>query len=197
MRNAFAVALIVPAVLLSACGKKDSGSSSSSSSTSASSGSPAAASDNPSGLDASRDLSAELKKMMEAAYGWQETDQARLKELIKTFPVPGHESWMKKTFGDGIGGERAASYGKLLPTMEEAVMGFLASAHKENQTEVTVVHLTDPGDRNAKGAQSEALKSMKAPVALYTVYFKAKGEELGKSLWSWVYVDGGFRLMGK
>ena len=60
-----------------------------------------------------------------------------------------------------------------------------------------MVHLTDPRDKEAKGLQAEALKAMKEPVALYTVYFKAKGADAGKSVWSWVYVDGAFRIMGK
>ena len=123
--------------------------------------------------------------------------ETRLKALIKTFAVPGYEAWMKKTFGDDIGAERAKKYGEMAPSMEQGVMGFLEAATKEKQTAVTVVHLTDPADPEAKGAQSEALKSMKAPVALYTVSFKVPGEPLGKSLWSWVYVDGAFRLMGK
>lgn len=194
MRHAATIALLAAAVLLSACGKKESDSSSSSSS---SSGSSSASSDNPSGLDASKDLSADLKKLMESAYGWNTSDQARLKALIKTFAVPGHEAWMKKTFGNDIGAERAKNYGEMLPSMEKGVMGFIEAAHKENQTAVTVVHLTDPADPEAKGAQSEALKSMKAPVALYTVYFKVPGEPDGKSLWSFVYADGAFRLMGK
>ncbi|MCE9582376.1 MAG: hypothetical protein K8T20_07775 [Planctomycetes bacterium] len=194
MRHAATIALLAAAVLLSACGKKESDSNSSSSS---SSGSSSTASDNPSGLDASKDLSADLKKLMESAYGWSASDQARLKALIKTFALPGQEAWFKKTFGDEIGGQRASKYAEMMPKMEEGVMGFIEGAHKENQTAVTVVHLTDPADPEAKGAQSEALKSMKAPVALYTVYFKVPGEPLGKSLWSFVYADGAFRLMGK
>ena len=189
----FAAALLSIVLLLSACGKPGSNSSSSSSPGPA----PAVAPDNPGGLDASKDLSTELKKMMEAALGWSGSDDARLRALIKTLVLPNHEAWMKKTFGDDIGGERSKGYGEMLPKLEEAVMKFFATIKAENQTEITVVHLASPEDKEAKGAQSEALRSMKQPVALYTVSFKAKGESLGKSLWSFVYVDGAFRLMGK
>lgn len=182
-------------VLLPACGKKDEGSSSSSSSSGGSSS--AAASDNPAGLDASKDLSPELKKLMESCLGWSKTDSNRLSAALKSFVLPNHATQFKKMFGDTMGAEWAGKYEKLLGEFDTKFKGLFEKMQADGNTNVTAIHLTAADTGASTGLQKEAFAAMPQPVALYTVKFIKPGEELGTSVWSWVYVDGGFRFLGK
>ena len=189
MRAKFAV--ILAAAVLAGCGKsEDSGSG-------GSSGGAGAASGNAPGLDGSKDLSADLKKVMESAFAAAKSgDKAKLAEQVKTFPLPKPEEFFKKVFGDA-GAERTTGYSKMLPTFEKEIGELFEKVAGENYSFIEVYYLTNPDDPNAKGNQKDAMKSMKSPVPIYTVHFRPKAGEAGQSLYNWVYVDNGFRLMGK
>lgn len=188
-------ALVLAAALFAGCGKsEDSGSGGSGSGSGGGSG---AASGNAPGLDGSKDLSAELKKVMESAFAAAKAgDKAKLAGMVKTFVVPKHEEFFKKVFGDADA-ERTAGYTKMLPTFEGEICGLFEKVVGKDYTIIEVIHLTNPDDPRAKGIQSEAMKSMKSAVPIYSVYFRPKPGEPGLSIFNWVYLEDGFRLMGR
>ena len=124
-------------------------------------------------------------------------EKDKLATLIKGMRLPNHEAWFKKTFGDETGAKLAAEYGDLLKKFDEDITKFFADIVKDGKTQVTVLIVKAPADKDATGLQKDALSAMKAKVALYTVRMTKPGEESGTTLWSFVYVDGGFRLAGK
>ena len=189
------LAVFVAAAILAGCGKSEDSSSSGSGGSASGAG---AASGNAPGLDGSKDLSAELKKLMEStAAAAKGGDKAKLADLVKSFQLPNSDAWFKKVFGDAVGGERSAGYSKMASSFDKEVTQYFEAVVAENYTFVEVFYLTNPDDRNAKGNQKEAMKSMVSAVPIYTVHFRPKAGEAGKSIYNWVYVDGGFRLAGK
>jgi hypothetical protein len=65
------------------------------------------------------------------------------------------------------------------------------------RTELLVERFDRRGDPSATGLQDEAFKAMKAPVPLYSVRMHPPGKASGYHLFNFVYVDGGFRFVGK
>lgn len=188
------IALLLSAAVLAGCGKSEE---SGSGGSSGSGGGAGTASGNAPGLDGSKDLSADLKKVMESAFAAAKSgDKAKLAEQVKTFPLPKPEEFFKKVFGDA-GAERTAEYSKLLPSFEKEIGELFEKVAGENYGVVEVYYLTNPDDPKAKGNQKEAMKSMKSPVPIYTVHFRPKPGEAGHSIYNWVYLDNGFRLMGR
>jgi hypothetical protein len=69
---------------------------------------------------------------------------------------------------------------------------------KDGRTFVSVTKIESATDDNGTGSQKQALAAMKVKVPLYTVRFREQpGTSSGYTLWSFVYVDGGFRFIGK
>ena len=124
-------------------------------------------------------------------------EKDKLAALIKDLRLPNHDSWFKKTFGDEKGAKLAAEYGESLKKFDEDITKLFADMVKDGKTQVTVLIVKAPDDKEATGLQKDALAAMKEKVALYTVRMTKPGEESGTTLWSFVYVDGGFRLAGK
>ncbi len=121
----------------------------------------------------------------------------KLATLIKDMRLPNHEAWFKKTFGDEKGGKLATEYADSLKKFDEEITKFFAGAVKDGKTQVSVMVIKSPDDKDATGLQKDALSAMKEKATLYTVRLTKPGEESGTTLWSFVYVDGGFRLAGK
>ncbi|NUN48449.1 MAG: hypothetical protein HUU15_06435 [Candidatus Brocadiae bacterium] len=190
-------AALCAAVLFSACGKSEDSGSGSGGGSSSGGNSGGSSTINPSGLDASKDLSAELKTLMEATYAMAKSGDAKLDETVKSFFLQNHDSWLKKTFGDEVGGAWAQKYGERASDFEPGMKGLFEKVVKDEKSGITVFRLTDPDDRNATGSQKDSMLAMKEKTALYTVKFIKPGDELGMSVWSWAYVDGGFRMIAK
>jgi hypothetical protein len=71
-----------------------------------------------------------------------------------------------------------------------------AKCRADGQTAVRAIRI-EKAEPEATGLQKSAFEAMKTPVALYTVKLTKPGEPAGMSLWSFVHVDGAFRLAGK
>jgi hypothetical protein len=144
------------------------------------------------------DTTAGLQKLIEdaiAAVKAGESDKATA--MAKAMILPNHEAWFKKTFGDDMGGKLAEDYTKMGPTLETALPKLLAARIKDGRTFASAVKIESADDKEATGAQRKAIESMKEKVPLYTVRLgKAPGES-GFTLWSFAFVDGQFRLIGK
>lgn len=139
-----------------------------------------------------------LKKLTEdvmVALGAGKTDQA--KALVKTMLLPDHEKWFVKTFGDAKGKALAAGYTPLTQGFEDEVLKVFAAQLKQNRINVTAYKVESADDKAATGAQQKALAAMVQKTPLYGVRMVEPGKDAGFHLWSFVYVDGAFRLAGK
>jgi hypothetical protein len=124
-------------------------------------------------------------------------EKDKLAELIKGLRLPSHEAWFKKVFGDEKGAKLATEYSDSLKKFDEDMTKFFADIVKEGKSEVSVLVVKSADDKEATGLQKDALAAMKQKVTLYTAQMKKPGQEAGTTLWSFVYVDNGFRLAGK
>jgi hypothetical protein len=144
------------------------------------------------------DDTASLQKLMEdtlAAFKAGEQDKAAA--LVKPMMLPNAATWFKKVFGDEVGAKLAADYDKMLPNFPAELGSVFKGRVRDGVTFVSVNKIESATDRNATGYQQQAVAAMKAKVPLYTVHFGAKPGGSDYTLWSFVYVDGQFRLAGK
>jgi hypothetical protein len=197
-----AATLALTTILLAACGKSEESSSSgggSSSPTPSSGGGGSAANTegNMPGLDASGDLSKNLQELMDRTYSAAAGDPATLDKLVKSFQLADVDGWCKKTFGDEQAAPVAEGMKKALTDFDTQVKQLFEKLVKDQKTVITVTRVSGAEDPKGTGLQRKAIAAMKSPCALYTVEFKAAGAEAGVTVWSWVYIDGGFRLVGK
>lgn len=108
--------------------------------------------------------------------------------LLKVLVLPNQEDWFKKNFGPELGATMAQQYGAKQADLPQEVGALLAKA----QSSDVVTDVCSKGsDATATGLQKKALEALKNPVSLYTAKVG------GMSLWSFVYVDGAFHLIGK
>jgi hypothetical protein len=123
-------------------------------------------------------------------------DAAEAEALGKTLALPDAQKFFTETFGPELSGQLATDYagevGKL-----GTLHGFFKMNQAKGRTEVNVSKHTSPDDESQNGYQEAAIRAMKTPVALYTIRVVEPGKDLGSSLWSFAWVDGGFRYLGK
>jgi hypothetical protein len=126
-------------------------------------------------------------------------DQAKSGAMVKALALPNHEAWFKKTFGDELGAKAADEYAKMLPSLEPEVGKLFADLVKKGKTEINRVSriTAENAEAEATGAQKTALSLMAEKTPLYTVSFVEPGKASGTTLWSFVYAENGFRLIGK
>lgn len=128
------------------------------------------------------------------------SDKDKLSSAARAAILPDAESWFKKMFGDEAGAKLSAEYAKMAgdpADFEKTLLGLIHARNEKGQTEVRIMRIEKADDKNATGAQKKALEAMKTPTPLYTIRFVEPGKDVGFTLWSFVYVDGGFRLAGK
>lgn len=73
----------------------------------------------------------------------------------------------------------------------------IAAQQARGRTVITAEAFTDATDDAATGVQSLALRAMTKPAALYSVRMVEPGKKSGFHLYSFVYDNGRFRLVGK
>ena len=123
-------------------------------------------------------------------------DAEKSAALIKALVLPDSAAWFKKTFGDEVGAKLDAEYQGMTKDFDAQLGKLYAKCKADGQTAVRAIRIEKAGPE-ATGLQNSAFEAMKAPVALYTVKLTKPDEKLGMSLWSFVHVDGAFRLAGK
>ncbi len=139
-----------------------------------------------------------LKRLMTDLYAaTRDGDAKRSSALIGSLVLPRHEAWFKQVFGDRKGPQLAAEYAAVLGRFEPELAQLCAKIVKEGQSEIRVRRFDKAPDAQAVGLQNDALAAMKSPRALYSVRFVKPGQPLGQHVYSFVYADGGFRLVGK
>jgi hypothetical protein len=67
----------------------------------------------------------------------------------------------------------------------------------DGKTEISVERFTQADDPMANGNETYALRHAKQPLVLYSVRITPPGKRMGIHLYSFAYVDKGFRFLGK
>ncbi len=175
----FRISCAVLAVVLCACGSKD-----------AKTGGAAPVKAYPGTADGLRAL---VTDAMAAARDGRDADANAIGASLE---LPNADAWFAATFGPEVGGRLAVEYapmkqqlGQLAPLMKDLIA--------KGRTEISVEKFDAPGDPMSTGLQSNALKAMTQRVPLYSMRATEPGKTTGFHLYSFVYVDGGWRLAGK
>ena len=124
-------------------------------------------------------------------------DKEKAASLVKGLMLTDHSAWFKETFGDATGAKLSDDYAKFLGEFEPSASQLFAQMVEKGQSNIQINRFEKAGDPKATGLQNDALKAMKSPTPLYSVRFIKPGEDAGMHLWSFVFVDGGFRFIGK
>ena len=146
----------------------------------------------------SNDASAALRSSMENIQAALKAgDKTKAGNLLKDLVITDHEKWFEKTFGADKSKKLAEEYAKFYRDMLQEGLAFFESTVKDEQFTINIIKIESDGDRNATGAQKDAMKAAKVPLTLYTVEFLKAGKDKGKKLWSFVIIDGAAKLAGK
>ena len=124
-------------------------------------------------------------------------DKGRLAQVTKDLSLPDPKGFYTKTFGadhaDALVAELADEHSTRFA--DDAVAGF-TDLHDHGYTSAMAACFTKADD-SATGYQNVALRAMKQPTMLCTARFVKAGETDGFTLWSFAYVDGAWRMIGK
>lgn len=123
--------------------------------------------------------------------------RAELTAKVKKLALPNSDAWFKRVFGAEAGAALAEEYTAGLQDLEANLTRVFMTAAEENLTDVNVFKFSQPDAANATATQKKAMESMVVKTPLYSVYFSQAGEERGMHLYSFVYVEGAFRMVGK
>jgi hypothetical protein len=127
----------------------------------------------------------------------EQDDIAEAEALIAELELPDPVSWFTSTFGTEDGASVAQEYFKFSGSFVDEIMAVFSEVVSEGRTRIRVTVVDKPQSYDATGLQAAALVAALHPLRLYSVRFLEKGEKHGYHLWSFAYVDGGFRLLGK
>jgi hypothetical protein len=123
-----------------------------------------------------------------------EGDEAQ--KLGKNLALPDAKKFFTTTFGPELGDQLATEYAADVPKLG-TISGFFKAGQAKGRTEILIEKHASADDENANSLQEAAIRAMKAPIPIYTINVVEPGKTIGSSLWSFAYVDGSFRYLGK
>lgn len=124
------------------------------------------------------------------------SNQANLKAIAATLNHKQADQWFRSTFGDEKGAQLTAEYKAM--NIDAMMPSVIADIKAKGRTEVLVEKFSDGKNPGANTLQMVPLQDAKdATLALYSVRFHEPGKSSGYHMYSFVYIDGKFRLMGK
>jgi hypothetical protein len=139
-----------------------------------------------------------LKRLMVEIYSaTQNRDNRKADALMKALALPEPDAWFKNVFGDRKGAKLASEYRVALKTFDTELARLFAKVVREGQSEIHVRKFERAPDPQAVGLQNDAMAAMINRRPIYSVRFVKPGERLGQHVYSFVYADGAFRLVGK
>ncbi len=126
-------------------------------------------------------------------------DGALVTALARSATLPDPAGWYTATFGAETGARLADEYTQSgvakFPDGAAKVMRHLVT--DAGRTKVETRRVVDAKDDRATGFQALAIGAMTKPVPLYAMRFQRPDGSKVYSLWSFAYVDGGYRFVGK
>jgi hypothetical protein len=140
----------------------------------------------PEGKDGLKQLATDLS----AASG---SDATKMGEALA---IPEPDKWFAATFGPEMGPKLATEYAGEKAKLS-SIGTFFTLAKVKGRTEILVEEHKGPDDDGENGLQEAAIRAMKTPITIYTINCVEPGKTIGASLWSFAYVDGKFRYLGK
>lgn len=123
--------------------------------------------------------------------------RAELAAKVKGFVIPNADAWFKRTFGPETGAALSEEYATGQSQMEASLARSFMTAAEEGQSDVRVFKFTQPDQEGITATQKKIMGAMVVKSPLYSVYLTQPGEDTGMHLYSFVYVDGNFRMAGK
>jgi hypothetical protein len=148
--------------------------------------------DYPDGLDGFRQLATDW---VAAA---KDGDKAHVEKMAARMALPDPPAFFAETFGADAKDRLLAEYTEGAADFTKVSGGLLLKLVKdEGRNQFEVRRHTDPEDPDATGFQMLALRGMKQPVPLYTLRLSRPDGSKVFSLWSFVYVGGGYRIVGR
>ncbi|HWP40600.1 MAG TPA: hypothetical protein VNL70_06705 [Tepidisphaeraceae bacterium] len=127
----------------------------------------------------------------------QERQGQKVYAFMHSLLLPDANKWFTDTFGEEIGRPLAEEYTREMEKFPAAMTGLFLRLANPKDLKITVTAVEQSDDPNARIHQRFALAAMANPVPLYTVRLQKENSSSHITLWSIVYVDGGFRLAGK
>ncbi|WP_428937186.1 hypothetical protein [Fontivita pretiosa] len=127
----------------------------------------------------------------------QERQGQKVYAIMRSLLLPDADKWFTDTFGEDVGSPLAEEYTREMEKFPAAMTGLFLRLTNPKDLKITVTAVEQSDDPNAKIHQRFALAAMANPVPLYTVKLQKENSSSHITLWSIVYVDGGFRLAGK
>ena len=125
-------------------------------------------------------------------------EDAKATALIKGLALNNHAEWFTKTFGEEKGKGMNAVYSKRMENFDADLLKFYQAQLAANKTALTAYKLADAEAKEATGLQRDAMTAMKVKLPLYGLRFVDPGKGgNGMHLWSFVYIDGGFKFVDK
>jgi hypothetical protein len=123
--------------------------------------------------------------------------RAEVATKVKGFVIPNADAWFKRTFGPETGAAMSEEYATGQTQMEASLARSFMTAAEEGQTDVRVFKFIQPDQEGVTATQKKIMNAMAVKTPLYSVYFTQPGEDTGMHLYSFVYVNGNFRMAGK
>ena len=129
-----------------------------------------------------------FEAMLDAAKSG-ELDKARAFE--RSLIIPSYDSWFRDIFGAATGARLATDYKQFTEGHKISGLWNFPELLERAKGGISTYGIRAPTDPNATGGQKKVLEAMEKSTALYGVRLG------GWHVWSFVYVEGGFRLAGK
>ena len=129
-----------------------------------------------------------FEAMLDAAKSG-ELDKARAFE--RSLIIPSYDTWFRDIFGAAAGTRLAADYTQFTEGHKISGLWNFPELLERAKGGISTYGIRAPTDPNATGGQKKVLEAMEKSTALYGVRLG------GWHVWSFVYVEGGFRLAGK
>lgn len=117
-------------------------------------------------------------------------------KMGKALALKDPNKFFTETFGAELGPKLAADYATDSVKLP-GIQAFFTMGLLKGRTEILIEKHVSADDENANGYQDAAMRAMVKPIPIYTINVVEPGKTIGSSLWSFAYVDGGFRYLGK
>jgi hypothetical protein len=179
-------AAIVALSLGAACGKDDK--------TATTTTTPAAAKEYADSVDGFRALATDWVAAAKAG------KLADVKAMATDLRLPASKAWFADNFGDEAASRLEVEYTQYFGEFEQSLEGLVSVVKTDGRDQIEVRRHTDPADVTATAYQVDALRAMKKPLAFSTLQLRKAGatDPLDRvTVWSFVHVDGKYRLVGK
>ncbi|HVT89991.1 MAG TPA: hypothetical protein VHD56_14145 [Tepidisphaeraceae bacterium] len=124
-------------------------------------------------------------------------DQNRVYAYAQMLTLPKYKEFFKKTFGDEVSTRLIPEYEKGTENFPLKFTRLFLQLKTPKELTPVVTRVEGADDVNATIYQRLALEAMVDPVPLYSVTISKPGASGTIQLWSLVYIDGAFRLVGK